>query len=419
MARGRPRKHNPKIPAHINQASIPAGLYWDPSGAGRWYVREAGEEGRSKAPTVAGPTARLSELHAIMEERAGSAAKGTVAFVLDAYHGSIEYKKLAASTKAHYEDYAKAIKAYPSKHGKFGTFAVDRLSQPVIRELIHTIAAGKPASAPGAKAIPPYPTKANHWLRYLRRAFGVGVEIGTNKTNPTSGIKCVTEVRNPRLPTREAFRAVQEFARAAGALSTLDKGSRVKGAMPIYLYAGMELGFQARLRGIEVLTLHDGLITGLLGDVDPTLRTNRRKGSKDNDVRIGSRMREAIAALQLYRAKVWKRRGIGTPIRPEDRPLFVSEDGTILTRSGWNTSWGKLMRTAVAKGVITQEQRFGLHGLKHRGITDTKGTRGEKKDAGGHVTDTMAALYNHDVPLVEPADDPVPEPVDLRPSLNS
>jgi hypothetical protein len=37
--------------------------------------------------------------------------------------------------------------------------------------------------------------------------------------------------------------------------------------------------------------------------------------------------------------------------------------------------------------VIAPEQRFTLHGLKHRGITDTKGKKAEKKEASGHKTD--------------------------------
>lgn len=36
----RPRKHNPTIPAHIDQRKIPKGVYWDSSGNGRWYVLE-------------------------------------------------------------------------------------------------------------------------------------------------------------------------------------------------------------------------------------------------------------------------------------------------------------------------------------------------------------------------------------------
>ena len=32
----RNRKHNPTIPAHIDQAKIPRGIYWDATGRGRW-----------------------------------------------------------------------------------------------------------------------------------------------------------------------------------------------------------------------------------------------------------------------------------------------------------------------------------------------------------------------------------------------
>jgi hypothetical protein len=44
-----------------------------------------------------------------------------------------------------------------------------------------------------------------------------------------------------------------------------------------------------------------------------------------------------------------------------------------------------------------------LHGLKHRGITDTVGRRAEKKAASGHKSDAMLDLYDHEVAVVEPA----------------
>ena len=53
--------------------------------------------------------------------------------------------------------------------------------------------------------------------------------------------------------------------------------------------------------------------------------------------------------------------------------------------------------------MIAREQRFTLHGLKHRGITDTKGKKAEKKEASGHKTDAMLDLYDHEVAVVEPA----------------
>ena len=41
--------------------------------------------------------------------------------------------------------------------------------------------------------------------------------------------------------------------------------------------------------------------------------------------------------------------------------------------------------------------------MKHRRIRDTKGKKAEKKEAGGHKTDAMLDLYDHEVAVVEPA----------------
>ena len=61
------------------------------------------------------------------------------------------------------------------------------------------------------------------------------------------------------------------------------------------------------------------------------------------------------------------------------------------------------MLAAVKAGVITEEQRFTLHGLKHRGVTDTEGSRRRKQLASGHRTEAMVMRYDHDVPVVSPA----------------
>ena len=72
MTRGRKRKHDPSIPKHIDQAKIPRGIYWDKTGAGRWLVREPDDDGKLKAKRIFGPEARLSDLHAYAEARAGT-----------------------------------------------------------------------------------------------------------------------------------------------------------------------------------------------------------------------------------------------------------------------------------------------------------------------------------------------------------
>jgi len=53
--------------------------------------------------------------------------------------------------------------------------------------------------------------------------------------------------------------------------------------------------------------------------------------------------------------------------------------------------------------VITAEQRISLHGLKRRGVTDTPGTKSEKRDASGHATEAAFRLYDFDVPIVPAA----------------
>jgi hypothetical protein len=64
------------------------------------------------------------------------------------------------------------------------------------------------------------------------------------------------------------------------------------------------------------------------------------------------------------------------------------------------------MRAAIEAGVIAEQDRFNLHGLKHRGITDTAGDKGTKRTASGHKTDAALEEYDHEVPTVDPAHAP-------------
>jgi hypothetical protein len=130
--------------------------------------------------------------------------------------------------------------------------------------------------------------------------------------------------------------------------------------------------------------------------------SNRRKGSRDNVTEWSPELRQAWNALEAYRARVWERRGVATPLRPEDRPLVVSEDGGALTRRALTLAWKRLMRSAIADGVLEEGQRFAMHAFKRRGITDTKG-RAAKQEASGHKTAAMVDVYDFDVPRVRPA----------------
>lgn len=370
------RPRSAKVPAHIDPTKLPAGVYWQATGHGRWYALEVDPEtGRQRRRRLAGPDAKLSDLHALIEDRT---QKGTVARVLDAFHASREFGKLEPRTRKDYAHYAKAIKAYRTRiGGNFGDLYVDRLTPPVIRRWIDAIEAQTPS-------------KAAHWLRYIKRAFQWGVQYGECRTNPARPVRGVKEAPNPRMPELVIFRRVQAFARERGAIP-----GRRRGSVTPYLWCAMEIAYACRLRGIEVLDLTDA-------DVTPDgLLAARRKGSRTTLVQWSPALREAVAALQARRAKIWE--GDPVPMAPDARRLFVSERGSRLTRSGFDTTWQRMMRAAVAAKIITDGERFGLHGLKHRGVTDTPGTLADKQQASGHRSDAMAVRYDHEVAVVRPA----------------
>jgi len=371
---------------------VPPGIYWDGTGAGLWYVRTPREDGGVSTTTVAQASARLSDLHAIAEQRAGRAVRGSVAEAIDLFFASLDFKDLADSTKNHYQDYAFAIKAYRLKNGtRLGEALVDRLTPGFMHRLTDVIAQGRPASD-GTPAIPGYPTKANHWLRFLRRVFSWAREHDHIQTNPAAGVRQVKERVAHRMPTLETFRRVQAFARAAGS-----KGTREKGALPPYLWAAMEIAYQAILRGIEVLTLVESQAT------PEGLRTARRKGSRDNVVAWTPRLRGVWDAAIAYRNLIIARRRMPFPLHPERRRVFMAENGEPLRKSSLDSAMQRLVLGAIKDGIITAEQRFGLHDLKRKGITDTSGTKADKQDAAG-LTEAMMPVYDFSVPLVKPSD---------------
>lgn len=400
MPRGRPRKKHPSIPAHIDQEKLPRGLYWDPSGSGRWYVRESDPEGgRSRATTVAGKDARLSELHAIVEQRAGGDVRGTVGWVIARFEESTEFAALSLDTRTDYGYCANVAREYKTDKGRGPTLDklyVDRLSLPSIQGVVEAIAKGRIASSPGAEdGVPNYPSKANHLLRFLRRLFPWGMRHGHCKTNPAQGAKEVKERKRSGMPLSTSYAAILKFARERGALK-----SHTKGSLSPLLWPMMEIKYLCRMRTVEVVALTDAHAS------KRGLYIARRKGSNDNIVRWSPRLRAAWDGAIAAREQILSRSsnvGRPFPADPRDRHIFINESCAPISASGLNSLWGFMMCAAIKAGVITASQRFTKHGLKHRGVTDTKGSRRRKQRASGHRTKQMVVLYDHDVPVVQPA----------------
>ena len=156
---GRPRLRDLTIPAHIEQSKIPTGAYWS-RGDRVWYtvVYEGDKKRRRK---LAGPEAKLSDLHRILEEYAGMAT-GTLGWLCAGYHESDKFKGLAETTRSGYESDRKVVDTYVLKSGQaLGSVRVATISTPHIQRLIDSI--GKT-----------HPSKANHLLRYLGAVLSRG-----------------------------------------------------------------------------------------------------------------------------------------------------------------------------------------------------------------------------------------------------
>ncbi|WP_261517299.1 site-specific integrase [Chromohalobacter canadensis] len=375
---GPKRRHNPAIPAHIDQARLPAGIYFDARGRGRWYVQYRDEAGKLRRNNIADAKATLSELHRIVEQRNGI-DRESLRYLADQFHDSAQFKELAPKSRQDYEWCRSVLVEMPTKLGKpLGDLATRQFKPALVQRIVDKIA------AEGT------PSKANHLLRYLRRLFRWGINRGYCDSNPAQGVESAKERQQRRLPAPETIQALVAFAR--------DRGQRTrgeKGACAPYLWIVMELAYICRLRGIEIITLTDANSTS-----DGVL-TNRRKGSRDSVIRWYPRLRAAWNAATERRDLIWKDRGKPVPMHPEERPLIVAADGDELRKSSLDTAWQRLIKMAIEEEVIAKEERFGLHDLKRRGITDTKGNRHEKQEASGHRSPAMMDVYDLSVPLVQ------------------
>jgi hypothetical protein len=402
--RGRPRKFNSSIPAHIDQSQLPKGIYWCRSGRGSWYVFVIDPDtGVRNTKVVAGPKARLSVLRAIAGVWPRDHVRGTVGWVMARFEESTDFAALAESTRRLYRYCAKVAQEYHIHNGRgasLDTLFVDRLRLPVIQGVIETIAKGRNESAPGAAdAQSPYPAKANHLLRYLHRLFAWGRRHGHCQTNPAAGTKRVPVQPRSGMPTRAAYDAVLKFAQTRGALTPPAAGVPSAGPLAPYLWPLMEIKYLCRMRSIEVQALTDAHAS------EQGIYVARRKRSHDNIVLWSPRLRAAWDAAVAVRASIRARRSnrFHRPPSPEQRFIFVTNDLAQLSKGALSSAWAQMMRLAVEEGIITREQRFTLHGLKHRGVTDTSGSRRRKQIASGHQTEAMVQLYDHDVPVVLPA----------------
>jgi site-specific recombinase XerC len=382
MRKARKRKHNPNIPAHVDQAALPAAIYFDHRGSGVWYTLHYDETGKQRRKNVAPADVSLAELHRIMDE-ASNVDRGTLRYVCEQFHLSDRYKKLAPKTHDDYCYSRDVLLNIPTKLGKpLGDLAVKKFTAALVQRIVDRLADDGT------------PSKAAHVLRYLRRVLQWGRNRGFLEVNPALGIEAPIERKQRRLPRHNVMDVLIDRATARGRLARNEPGG-----CPEYLASVMELAYLCRLRGIEVVTLTDA------NELGEGILTNRRKGSRDNIVRWTPRLRAVWDGAKALRARTWERRKTAIPIAASKRFIIVASHGGPLRKTSLDTAWQRFITLAIEDGTIDVEERFALHDLKRRGITDTTGTRADKQEASGHRDPKMMDIYDHSIPIVSPSAD--------------
>lgn len=164
----------------------------------------------------------------------------------------------------------------------------------------------------------------------------------------------------------------------------------------------MELAYLCRLRGIEAITLTDA------NELEEGVQTHRRKGSRDNVVRWTARLRAAWEGAKAYRCRVWTNQTFPVPAAADRRFIIVAAHGGPLQKSSLDTTWQRFITKAIKDGVLTEEQRFALHDLKRRGVTDTLVIASRSKTPAATATrpcstSTISAFRSSLHPLTNPS----------------
>lgn len=329
---------------------------------------------------MAGREAKLSDLHRLIEEWDG-VERDTFLWVANKYFESAKFNNLLVNTKNDYKLSHDIIASYPTKIGKpLCSIQISRWDNPLVQKLVDKLSVERG------------PTTAKHVHGFIRLVFRWGAHRGYCTGNPAIGTELPKERKRQRLPDAQAYDRLVSYAKVNGTY-----GQKKAGSCPHYIWAIMEIEYLCRLRGIECRNITDDHIR------PEGFYVQRTKGSRDNLVEWNDRLRDAVNHLQLCRKEIWKLNIIPFPINATQRSLVVNTKGLPLERNAYQSAWGRFIRGCISRGTIEESERFSLHDLKRKGVTDTVGNQAEKQDASGHRDVRMLAVYDKSVPKVKPA----------------
>lgn len=290
--------------------------------------------------------------------------KGSISFLIEEYFKDEIFLELAPETQKDYRDCKKKIKA------AFGKMKASDLKPQHVRQFMNL--RGKTSKI-----------RANREKTFLSNVMSWGYNYGHNPSNPCFGIKAFKLKARDRYVTDEEYQAVYDLA-------------------PPNLKAVMEVAYlcAARSGDIRTIQLSDIKSDGLLIEQNKTGKKQKKLWT--------SRLKAAIALAKKQPSDI------------KSISVIHNKQGQPYSASGLKGSFGKLIDKAMGicrkRGNETAEkyakrkalfeekyppiinERFGLHDLKAKSISDYEG---DKQYFSGHKTKSMTERYNRTYDNVE------------------
>lgn len=291
-------------------------------------------------------TDRAEALRRVLEMNGLTDDSGTIARLWEQYKESAEWKSLRERTQQDYEDYSGPLLRV------FGETYASNITAPDVARYLRV--ERKEA-----------PIRANREIALLGNLIALAIEHGEATSNPCRGGQVRRNKERPRAiaPTQEDIAALVAFAESKG------------GQWPIITMAA-EFAALAGPRQAEFLPLHWPAFSVDEVRLD---RAKQRKGVKKVEkVAVSSALLSLRSRLQAI------------AVDGRVGAVFPNRQGNPYTSAGFAAMWGKLMREAMAKKVISR--RFTFHDLRSYYTSMHKEQTGLLPDLHASPT-TTATIY--------------------------
>lgn len=320
---------------------------WHPKSGGA--VKLLGFKKNEDGTLIEDSSVRESVLKAHEEAMNGGVTIKNMEWLIGLYTNSIQFKKLASSTKE-----LDQLRIKNRIAPVFGAMLPDAVKKAHIRKYMDKV---------GVDSI----SSANRDHGFLSRLFSWAEEHGHIDNNPCTGVTKFYEEPRDRYIEDWEYQLVARVAAESKSYKWLE--------------FAMEFAYLCRMRIDEVLSMDEEkhiLPEGVF--------VNRGKGSKSEITLWSDRLSAAYDGIKSLTSEYSSI--VGKPW------LFKDKDGIRITMTAYKSAWRRVRKSAMTEGtlingeLVVLTESFNFHDIKAKGVTD------HVNKESGHRSRKMKAIYD-------------------------